>query len=87
VAECIRIGRQIESITAVNGGKIAEGLEHGNSPFEYPGNLLKGKHWYLLPPMEPSCFIWRWIKCEGIITGSFPNLPQYVIIYWHKIKM
>ncbi|HQR01683.1 MAG TPA: 2-phosphosulfolactate phosphatase, partial [Ferruginibacter sp.] len=36
VAECIRIGKQIDSITAgERDGKIAEGLAYGNSPFEY----------------------------------------------------
>jgi len=34
VAECIRIGKQIDSITAgERDGQVAEGLEHGNSPF------------------------------------------------------
>ncbi|MBC7867876.1 MAG: 2-phosphosulfolactate phosphatase, partial [Gloeobacteraceae cyanobacterium ES-bin-316] len=37
VAECIRIGKQIEAITAgERDGQVAEGLEYGNSPFEYP---------------------------------------------------
>ncbi|MEO7045033.1 MAG: 2-phosphosulfolactate phosphatase, partial [Ferruginibacter sp.] len=36
VAECIRIGKQIDAITAgERDGQIAEGLQHGNSPFEY----------------------------------------------------
>ena len=37
VAECIRIGKQIDGITAgERDGKVAEGLSYGNSPFEYP---------------------------------------------------
>ena len=37
VAECIRIGKQIAAITAgERDGQIAEGLQYGNSPFEYP---------------------------------------------------
>ena len=44
VNECIRIGRQIEAITAgERDGKVAEGLEHGNSPFEYPESFIGGK--------------------------------------------
>jgi 2-phosphosulfolactate phosphatase len=44
VAECIRIGKQIEGITAgERDGRIAEGLVHGNSPFEYPREFIKGK--------------------------------------------
>jgi 2-phosphosulfolactate phosphatase len=35
VAECIRIGKQIEGITAgERDGRVAEGLSYGNSPFE-----------------------------------------------------
>ena len=35
IAECIRIGKQIDCITAgERDGQIAEGLENGNSPFE-----------------------------------------------------
>ena len=34
VAECIRIGKQIEGITAgERDGQVAEGLSYGNSPF------------------------------------------------------
>ena len=44
VAECIRIGKQIDSITAgERDGQIAEGLEYGNSPFEYPKEFIAGK--------------------------------------------
>ncbi|MBS1974848.1 MAG: 2-phosphosulfolactate phosphatase, partial [Bacteroidetes bacterium] len=35
VAKCIELGKKIDSITAgERDGKIAEGLKHGNSPFE-----------------------------------------------------
>src|SRR6201990_160493 len=44
VAKCIELGRQIEGITAgERDGKIAEALQHGNSPFEYPSSFVKGK--------------------------------------------
>ena len=44
VNECIRIGKQLGAITAgERDGKIAEGLEYGNSPFEYPESFIKGK--------------------------------------------
>src|SRR6187399_2941674 len=44
VARCIELGRQIEGITAgERDGKIAEGLEYGNSPFEYPKGFVTGK--------------------------------------------
>src|SRR6476469_6708766 len=44
VAECIRLGRQIEGITAgEREGHVAEGLVHGNSPLEYPREFIGGK--------------------------------------------
>src|SRR5258708_24757221 len=44
VSRCIELGRQIEGITAgERDGKIAEGLENGNSPFEYPREVIEGK--------------------------------------------
>src|SRR6185295_10417064 len=45
VAECIELGAAIEnSITAgERDGKVAEGLQYGNSPSEYPGDFIKGK--------------------------------------------
>ena len=44
VAKCIELGRQIDGITAgERDGMIAEGLEHGNSPFEYPRRFIAGK--------------------------------------------
>ena len=44
VAKCIELGRQIDGITAgERDGMIAEGLEHGNSPFEYPRSFIAGK--------------------------------------------
>src|SRR6201985_3914661 len=44
VAKCIELGRQIDGITAgERDGKIAEGLQYGNSPFEYPPSFVKGK--------------------------------------------
>src|SRR5262245_40836761 len=44
VSKCLEIGRQIESITAgERDGQIAEGLEYGNSPFEYPAEFISGK--------------------------------------------
>src|SRR3984885_7037943 len=44
VAECIRLGKQIEGITAgERDGQIAEGLKYGNSPFEYPREFVGGR--------------------------------------------
>jgi 2-phosphosulfolactate phosphatase len=44
VSRCIELGRQIEGITAgERDGRVAEGLEFGNSPFEYPRKFIEGK--------------------------------------------
>ncbi len=44
VAECIRIGKQIDSITAgERDGQIAGAWNTSNSPFEYPREFIEGK--------------------------------------------
>src|SRR3954463_14961516 len=44
VPKCIDLGRQLHAITAgERDGKVAEGLEYGNSPFEYPASFVGGK--------------------------------------------
>ena len=45
VSRCMELGRQIDGITAgERDGKIAHGLKHGNSPFEYPKEFIEGKN-------------------------------------------
>ena len=45
VEDCIAIGKELNAITAgERDGKIIEGLQHGNSPAEYPASFIKGKH-------------------------------------------
>src|SRR5438034_6197947 len=44
VEKCIRLGRSMECITAgERDGQIAEGLQYGNSAFEYPRSFIGGK--------------------------------------------
>jgi 2-phosphosulfolactate phosphatase len=76
VAECIRIGKQIECITAgERDGQIAEGLEYGNSPFEYPGEFIKAKTLVLTTTNGTKLLHMALAgNAKGIITGSFPNL-------------
>lgn len=76
VAECIRIGKQIESITAgERDGKIAEGLAYGNSPFEYPAEFISGKTLVLTTTNGTKLLHMALEKnARAIITGSFPNL-------------
>ena len=76
VAECIRLGKQIDSITAgERDGKIAEGLAYGNSPFEYPADFVKGKTLVLTTTNGTKLLHMALNEnAKGIITGSFPNL-------------
>jgi 2-phosphosulfolactate phosphatase len=76
VAECIRLGKQIEGITAgERDGQIAEGLVHGNSPFEYPREFIEGKTLVLTTTNGTKLLHMALANnAQGIITGSFPNL-------------
>ncbi len=76
VAECIRIGKQIEGITAgERDGHIAEGLVYGNSPFEYPREFVAGKTLVLTTTNGTKLLHMALEKgAKGIITGSFPNI-------------
>ncbi len=85
VAECIRIGKQIEAITAgERDGRVAEGLEYGNSPFEYPGTFIAGKTLVLTTTNGTKLLHMALEKgAPEIITGSFPNLSA---VCEHLIK-
>ena len=76
VSRCIELGKQIEGITAgERDGKIAEGLEHGNSPFEYPREFIEGKTLVLTTTNGTRLLQMALDKnAEEIITGSFSNL-------------
>lgn len=76
VAECIRLGKQIDGITAgERDGHIAEGLLHGNSPFEYPKEFIGGKTLVLTTTNGTKLLHMALEKgAKGIITGSFPNI-------------
>jgi 2-phosphosulfolactate phosphatase len=76
VAECIRLGKQIEAITAgERDGQVAEGLQYGNSPFEYPPSFIKGKTLVLTTTNGTKLLHMALEKgAKEIITGSFPNL-------------
>jgi 2-phosphosulfolactate phosphatase len=76
VAKCIELGKQIDGITAgERDGKIAEGLKHGNSPFEYPPSFIRGKTLVLTTTNGTKLLQMALERGAGqIITGSFPNL-------------
>jgi 2-phosphosulfolactate phosphatase len=76
VAKCIELGRQINCITAgERDGKIAEGLSHGNSPFEYEKEFINGKILVLTTTNGTRLLHMALEKgAREIVTGSFANL-------------
>jgi 2-phosphosulfolactate phosphatase len=76
IAKCMEIGRQIHGVTAgERDGQIAEGLEYGNSPFEYPGEFIEGKTLVLTTTNGTRLLHMALDKgAKEIIIGSFPNL-------------
>lgn len=84
VPRCIEWGKQIECVTAgERDGQIAEGLEHGNSPYEYARDFIAGKT-LVLTTTNGTRLLYMAIEkgAARIITGSFPNLSavcQYLI--------
>ena len=75
VSECIEIGHKTpDSITAgERDGKVAEGLEHGNSPSEYPKAFVEGKT-LVLTTTNGTRLLHMVKNANSIITGSFLNL-------------
>ncbi len=74
VEECVNIGRAIGGITAgERDGKVAEGLVHGNSPFEYPRDFIEGKT-LVLTTTNGTKLLHMAKDAIQIITGSFPNI-------------
>jgi 2-phosphosulfolactate phosphatase len=76
VTRCIELGKQIDGITAgERDGKVAEGLKHGNSPFEYPRDFVENKTLVLTTTNGTRLLQMALDKnAEEIITGAFVNL-------------
>lgn len=76
VAKCIELGKKIDAITAgERDGKVAEGLEYGNSPFEYPKEFIENKTLVLTTTNGTKLLHMALERgAPQIITGSFPNL-------------
>jgi 2-phosphosulfolactate phosphatase len=75
VAKCIELGAQIpNSLTAgERDGKVAEGLQHGNSPLEYPRDFIENKS-LVLTTTNGTRLLHMCSDANEIITGSFLNL-------------
>ena len=75
VAECITIGENLPgSITAgERDGKVADGLQFGNSPLEYPVDFIKGKT-LVLTTTNGTRLLHMVKGASEILIGSFLNL-------------
>jgi 2-phosphosulfolactate phosphatase len=83
VEECINVGRRTEnSITAgERDGKVAPGLQYGNSPLEYPRHFVDGKT-LVLTTTNGTRLLHMVQGADTIATGSFLNLDalcQYLV--------
>jgi 2-phosphosulfolactate phosphatase len=76
VERCIQLGRELECITAgERDGQVAEGLQYGNSSFEYPEEFISGKVLVLTTTNGTKLLHMALAKgAQEIITGSFLNL-------------
>jgi 2-phosphosulfolactate phosphatase len=77
VQECIATGASIPgSITAgERDGKIAEGLQYGNSPAEYPADFIAGKT-LVLTTTNGTRLLHMVSGAAEIVIGSFLNLHK-----------
>ena len=75
IAKCINISNAIGGITAgERDGRIAAGLQYGNSPFEYPPEFIQGKTLVLTTTNGTKLLHMALARgASHIITGSFPN--------------
>jgi 2-phosphosulfolactate phosphatase len=78
VAECIKMGKEMDVITAgERDGHIADGLEYGNTPFQYTPEFIKDKTLVLTTTNGTKLLHMALAKgAKGVITGSFPNLSS-----------
>jgi 2-phosphosulfolactate phosphatase len=75
VEEAIAIGKETpNSLTAgERDGKVATGLQYGNSPAEYPGAFIKGKT-LVLTTTNGTRLLHMVQDAAQIVTGAFLNL-------------
>lgn len=84
ISKCIALGKSLNGITAgERDGKIAEGLEYGNSPFEYPREFVGGRTLVLTTTNGTRLLHMALARgASHIITGSFANFStvcEYLI--------
>jgi 2-phosphosulfolactate phosphatase len=78
VADCIKLGKQMEVITAgERDGRIAEGLQFGNTPLQYTKEFINGKT-LVLTTTNGTRLLHLALNANAktIITGSFCNISS-----------
>jgi 2-phosphosulfolactate phosphatase len=78
VAKAIDLSKKINAIAAgERDGKLAEGLQHGNSPLEYSKEFIQNKT-LVLTTTNGTKLLQMALQnnANTIITGSFPNLDN-----------
>lgn len=75
ISRCISLGSSLNGITAgERDGRIADGLQYGNSPFEYSREFIAGKILVLTTTNGTKLLHMALARgASHIITGSFPN--------------
>src|SRR5687767_10747198 len=86
VERCIQLGKELDCVTAgERDGQVAEGLQYGNSSFEYPPEFIKGKILVLTTTNGTKLLHMALAKgATEIITGAFINLTS---VCDHLVKM
>ena len=86
VERCIQLGKELECVTAgERDGQVAEGLQYGNSSFEYPPEFISGKTLVLTTTNGTKLLHMALSKgATEIITGAFINLSA---VCDHLVKM
>ena len=78
VPRCMEVAASLGAIAAgERDGRVAEGLTHGNSPFEYPRTFIDDK--VLVLTTTNGTRLLHMAREKGaaeIVTGSFPNLKM-----------
>ncbi len=76
VSDCIALGKKLSAVTAgERDGQVAEGLQYGNSPFEYERSFIENQI-LVLTTTNGTKLLHMALQdnAKEIITGSFPNL-------------
>jgi len=78
VPKAIEISKSIDGIAAgERDGKIADGLQHGNSPLEYTRDFIEGKT-LVLTTTNGTRLLHMALErgADTIVSGAFPNLSS-----------